>query len=179
MIKNPVAKIVGFQGFKNQENVFKNVHFWIILVIFIFLILLYQSWPWREMQLSETWQRFSWLTFFQSIADFEFLNHLVGILFLVPILYAAVVFSWRGALFSWLLAVAGVLPLTLRLWNIGTVFIDLLWLLLPFLGASIISMELKWRSKEKAIFAERELERHLYISQLMKAQENERQRIAP
>lgn len=50
--------------------------------------------------------------------------------------------------------------------------------LVPLMLVLTITFELKWRERQKQILVEREKERQLYMSQILKAQEEERQRIA-
>jgi signal transduction histidine kinase len=108
----------------------------------------------------------------------ELINHFIGILFLIPIIYAAVVFSWQGALMAYLLALVGVLPVIVDYRSAIFLITNIVFLLLPFLFVSIVAFELAWRRKEKKNFADREAERKLYISKILESQENERRRVA-
>jgi signal transduction histidine kinase len=105
-------------------------------------------------------------------------NHIVGILFLIPIIYAAIFFSWKGALVVCLLSLLGVLPIIADMWPNYYLITNIAFLLLPLLIVSLATFELEWRRKERKVFAEREEERRIYISKILEAQENERQRIA-
>ena len=55
---------------------------------------------------------------------------------------------------------------------------NIFYLLIPLLIVTTIALELKWRTKERKSLAERDAERQLYLSEIFKAQENERHRIA-
>lgn len=169
----------GSELVKTRGRIFKSPHFWAILVITFFLIFIYQVWPWRPWKFDEgIWQWFSWLTPLSRLAVTEVINRVVGILFLVPIIYAAIVFSWQGALITFLLAMIGVLPLVVDIWSASSLLTNLLMLLLPVLIASIVAFELSWRRRERKNFAERETERQTYIARILESQENERLRIA-
>jgi signal transduction histidine kinase len=171
--------VLGSELVKTRGKIFKSPHFWAILVITLFLILLYQAWPWRPWKFEEgIWQWFSWLSPLYRLAVAEVINRVVGILFLVPIIYAAIIFSWRGALTTFLLAMIGVLPLVLDIWSTSSLLTNILFLLIPVLITSIVAFELSWRRRERKNFAEREAERQTFISKILESQENERLRIA-
>jgi two-component system sensor histidine kinase DegS len=160
---------------KTKGRIVNNLHFWAIIVVTLALIFIYQAWPWRPWNVGP-W--YSWLSQLYSLALVELRGHIVGILFLAPIIYASVVFSWQGALVTFLLALVGVLPIMVDIWSISSLITNMVLLLLPFLVVSIVAFELEWRRKERKIFAEREAERRVYISKILESQENERLRIA-
>ncbi|MDH5695631.1 MAG: sensor histidine kinase [Dehalococcoidia bacterium] len=171
--------MVGIFPVKTKGKIVNSPHFWAIIVITLVLIFIYQAWPWREWKfIYGVWQWFPWLSSLYRLALVEFMNRIVGILFFVPIIYAAVVFSWRGALTTSLLSLGGVLPIIVDMWSINALITNMVLLLLPLFIVSIAAFELEWRRKEKKIFAEREEERRIYISKVFEAQDNERQRIA-
>jgi len=167
--------MLGIFPLKTKGRIISNPHFWAIIAITAFLIALYQSWPWRDTQL-EQW--FPWFSAFYTLAVMEFVNHIVGILFLIPIIYAAIFFSWPGALIACLLSLGGILPIITDMWPNYYLITNIALLLLPFLLVSLATFELEWRRKERKIFAEREAERKVYIAKILESQENERLRIA-
>ncbi|MGD9116689.1 MAG: sensor histidine kinase [Dehalococcoidia bacterium] len=146
-----------------------------ILVIMVALLYIYNAWPWRPWNVG-SW--FPWLTAFYGLALVELMNHIVGVLFLIPIIYAAIVFSWQGALVTFLLALVGVLPIIIDIWSVSSLITNVLLLLLPLLVVSIVTFEINWRRKERKTYAEREAERKLYLAKILESQENERFRIA-
>jgi signal transduction histidine kinase len=160
---------------KPSGNIIRNPHFWAILVISLAIIFVYQFWPWRTLSVG-SW--FSWLTSLDSLAFWEVSNRIIGILFLIPIIYATVAFSWKGALMSFLLALAGILPILTRFRSTNNIITNIIFLLLPFLIVSVVAFELAWRRKEKKNSADREAQRKLYMSKILESQEQERQRIA-
>lgn len=171
--------MIGILPIKTKTKIVNSLHFWLVIVITLFLIFIYQAWPWKDWKFTlGIWQWFPWLSPLYKLAVVEFTNHFVGILFLVPIIYAAVVCTWQIALVVCLLSLVGVLPIVADIWSINFLIINMALLLLPFLVVSIIFLELGWHRKEKAILAEREEQRRIYLSKVLEVQENERQRIA-
>jgi len=167
--------MLGIFPLKNTGKIVTNPHFWVIIAITLALICIYQAWPWRE---SNVGPWFPWLSSFYKLAVIEFVNHIVGILFLIPIIYAAIFFSWKGALVVCLLSLLGVLPIIADMWPNYYLITNIAFLLLPLLIVSLATFELEWRRKERKIFAEREEERQVYVSKVLESQENERLRIA-
>jgi two-component system sensor histidine kinase DegS len=167
--------MLGIFPLKTKGRIVNNPHFWAILAITLLLIFLYQAWPWRESNV-EPW--FPWLSPLYKLAVMEFVNHIVGLLFLIPIIYAAICFSWQGALAACLLSLAGIMPIIANMWPTDYLITNIALLLLPFLLVSLATFELESRRKERKIFAEREAERQVYISKILESQENERLRIA-
>ena len=174
-----MKRMIGILPVKTKGKIVNSPHIWAIIVITLFLIFIYQAWPWREWKFDYgVWQWFPWLSVLYNLAIVEFVNHIVGILFLIPIIYAAVVFWWRGALAIWLLSLGGVLPIIVDIWSINAIITNIALLLLPLLVISIVAFELERGRKERKIFAEREAERQVYMSKVLESQENERRRIA-
>jgi two-component system sensor histidine kinase DegS len=164
---------------KTKGKVVNSPHFWVITVIILVLLFIYSAWPWREWKFTDgVWQWVPWLSSLYKLALVEIINHIIGILFLVPIIYAAVIFSWRGALATSLVSLGGVLPIIVGAQSADVIITNIALLLLPFLVISLATFELEWRRKERKIFAEREEERRIYTSKVIEAQENERRRIA-
>lgn len=161
--------------FKRGGTLLRNPHFWVAAFISLALLIVYQAWPWRPW---DVWPWFPWLNYLDSLAIAELMLRSVGILFLIPIIYAAVVFSWPGALAAFLLALTAVLPITNQIWSVRTLVNNMLVLLLPVLIVSVVAIERTWRRRERQAIAEREKERQLYLAKILESQENERRRIA-
>ncbi|HSW56866.1 MAG TPA: sensor histidine kinase [Dehalococcoidales bacterium] len=117
--------------------------------------------------------------FYWNIQTLEFRYNAIGSLYLVPLIYAALVFWWRGALIVWCASLVIILPqiLTFRQDPVYH-FINIIYSLMPLLVVILISLILTWRNKERQVLAERENERQNYISQVFKAQEDERRRLS-
>jgi two-component system sensor histidine kinase DegS len=175
-----VMKNIANVNVKAKKNILYNPHFWIVTVITLIMIFVYSEWPWRTYKFTEgIWQWFPWLSSLYGLAIVEAKNHIIGIPFLIPILYSSVFFSWRGAMVISLLSLAGVLPILVGMWaDYSTLLGNVALLLVPFFVVSIAAFEMEGRRKERKFFAEREEERKIYISKILEAQENERQRIA-
>jgi two-component system, NarL family, sensor histidine kinase DegS len=156
-----------------------NPHFWVIALITLTLVCIYNAWPWSHWKMDYgIWQHFPWLSSFYGLSTIEITNHIVGTLLLIPIIYAALVFSWQGAMVVCLISFATVLPIIIGVWSLSSLMVNIAALLIPLLLSSITTIELQWRRKERKNFFEREEERKLYISKVFEAQENERKRIA-
>jgi two-component system, NarL family, sensor histidine kinase DegS len=118
----------------------------------------------------------SWLWYLKW---FEFISQFHGSLFCIPIIYAAVTFGITGVAVVWIITVAIVIPIALNYYpSITTVLINLFYLFIPVLIVGYIHLELSWRNKERKTLQEREKEREAYVTQIFKAQEDERKRFA-
>jgi signal transduction histidine kinase len=157
----------------------KNVHFWIIISISAFLVLIYLAWPWREWNFSNgVFQWLIWLYPLYNLAVFEVQYHIIGSLFLVPIIYSSIIFKWQGSLAS-LLFVIALYPLLTRIWNnVDSRITNIILLLSPIAIVLAVKIELELRQKEKDIFIEREKEYQTYLTKILETQEKERRRIA-
>jgi len=58
------------------------------------------------------------------------------------------------------------------------VMINIFYLCIPLLIVGYITLELNWRNKERRVLLEREHERQTYVTQIFRAQEDERKRLA-
>ena len=160
------ANLIEKLQLSQQRVLIRNRHFWIILTITAIIIFIYYQWK-------ALYPGFSVLLF----AEFR-LNY-IGSLLLIPFIYAACVFWWRGALIIWLISEVAILPLLLILpLDALRLFRNLAISSIPIAVVSVITLELKWREKDKRLMADREKERQSYIAQILKAQEIERRRIA-
>ncbi len=163
-----------------DRKIYKSYNFWIIIATTLILISIYLLWPWRGWKVDGgVWSWFSWLSPLSELAIFELGHHILGILFLIPIIYASMVLSWPVSIGISLLSVAGLLPLMIDIFSSSSDLItNIVILLLPCLITSMISLELRSRRKNIQIYAERERERKIYMARVLEAQENERKRIA-
>jgi two-component system, NarL family, sensor histidine kinase DegS len=154
---------------KTRGEIVRNPHFWAILFLMVVVTLIY----YQDVLFGA---QFLW---YWNLQIFEFNYHMHGILFSVPFVYAVFVFWWQGALVTWLLAIAIIIPRILFFHqSTYSIVVNLLYLLMPMVVVFYIAMELRWREKERKVSAEREAERQEYMAQIFKAQENERQRIS-
>lgn len=149
----------------------KSPYFWIILFITISLYLLYYETPYILLNKA--------LPGWDSLIMFEFVNHANGLLLFIPLILTLYAFSWPAVLIFWSISIVTVLPYLIGMnSNIIFLIINLLFAALPIFAISFVVMQLNWRNKERKIMANRDAERRAYLAQILKAQEEERQRIA-
>jgi len=146
----------------------------------LFLTFFYPLWPWREWEFTQgIWKWTPWLTVFYNVAAFESFHHLIGSLFLFPIIYATVIFRWQGALVVFLFSIIGISSVLPYYHNVvESMITNISILLLPALVMLAINFELELRRKEKKTYLEREKERQIYLAKILEAQEKERRRLA-
>ena len=155
---------------RQNRKIVSIPHFWAIVVIIITLFIIYYSnflFPDRH---------WNW---FWHLEVFEFNYRVNGILFYIPIIYAIFIFWWRGAMITWALSIA-ILAYRILYFgvNASSIVVNMIYLFFPLMVVLYISLELKWRAKERSALIEREAERQAYMSQIFKAQEDERHRLS-
>ena len=162
------------------KSVLKSPHFWIIGFITLLFIFIYYFWPWRERQFFSGFPQYlMWLSPLYNLALFEMQYHMVGSLFLIPIIYAVVIFKWSGTLIVFAVAMAGISRILAVLWtNVDSLITNISLLLLPIVVGLTISIELELRRKDKQILIDQEKDRRLYMAKILETQEKERQRLA-
>jgi signal transduction histidine kinase len=155
-------------------NVFRQRHFWIIILIFIIITYIYYRLQFFNIVTFEDYP------FTRDFATWEFVNNLVGSLFFIPIIYSTIRFWWRGAVIIWLLSLLIIFPRIVDFYgnNLGRIFNNIFYFSIPLLILSYTSFEMKWRKRERKISEEKEKERQDYIDKIFKAQEDERKRLA-
>ena len=157
----------------------KNPHLWILFAMTSFLVLIYQFWPWRDFQFPGIWHWFTWLSALGKLAIFESLSSLIGSLFIVPCIYASLVFRLGGSVVVSLISLAALLPLMLSMWHTPESWVtNIMYLFAPVILTTIVNVELRLRSRDKQHYIELEKERQLHLSRVIEAQEKARQRIA-
>lgn len=170
--------MIDIKSFKTG-GILKSPHFWIVTCISLLIMFIYYAWPWRVWQLTHgIWQYFPWLSFLYPLARFESANHLLGILFFLPIVYAAIVFSWQITLVASLIAIAGILPEIIGYWQLTSVVTNVIILILPLMIILITNIELERRKQNRKHLADRERERKTYISKIIESEEKERKLIS-
>jgi two-component system, NarL family, sensor histidine kinase DegS len=163
-----------------KKPLVKNYHFWAIVLIFAFLIIVYLPWPWREWNLDYgIWRWMGWLAPLYDLAKIEVHYQIVGSLFLLPVIYASIVFKWQGSLIGSVVLMISVLPIIISLWGDFTMrMTNIIVLLLPITIVMIIKIELELRRKDKNIYIAREKEYQAYLTKILETQEQERRRLA-
>ena len=153
---------------KANINIISNYHFWIILTLILFISFLYYFS--FSIKLTDPEWNILW-----RLVAFEYNNHLNGILFYLPFLYVALIFSWKGLLITWICTIIIALPrIYVMTYNVAGFIINIFFLLIPLLMVIIVAILTQWRRVDKQIFIERERERRTYIAQILTAQEDER-----
>jgi signal transduction histidine kinase len=161
-------------GPREKNRLISNPHFWLICFTLIVICLLYLIYYYTKIDLIGNWRHWFW---YIEILEFRYDIH--GSLFYIPLLYAAFIFGWRGILITWLSSMVVILPHIVDYApDTPSLLTNVIILSVPLLVVAFIAVELRWREKEKTTLVERESERQAYMSQIFKAQEDERQRIA-
>jgi signal transduction histidine kinase len=155
---------------QKREKIGYSPHFWAILLIIIFLTVLYYE------TLIFGYRIFP---FFWRLELFEFNYNAIGSLFCIPVIYAALVFWWRGAFIVWIISMFIIMPQIIAFRDDPVSHVtNFFYLLIPLIIVTYISLEMNWREKERKGLRAREIDRQNYISQVFKAQEDERKRIS-
>jgi len=79
-------------------KIVRSFHFWIVITLIAVITIIYYEWS-------------SWFPWFWRFFVFEFVNNIIGSLFLIPFIYASLVFWWRGSAMVWLVSQGAILPL--------------------------------------------------------------------
>lgn len=154
------------QSVKARPGLFSSPHFWAICLIMVVITFIY----YLDLVLPFNRWEIAW-----NITIYEFKYSIHGILYVIPLFYAAVVYWWRGTVVIWLFSVLLILPKIVYFSsNSFAVVINLVYLAIPLLVVLYITFQRFWRRKERQVLEDREAARQNYLSQIFKAQENER-----
>lgn len=157
--------MVKYRSFELKKTI-RSVHFWIIIAITAALTVIYYTWK-------------DWFPWFWHLFILEYMNDILGALFLIPFVYASLVFWWRGSLAVWLFSAAVMLPHVIYYSpNLGSLVRNIALPFAPLAVVAALTLELKWREKQRKISTEREKERQVYVSRIFEAEEDQRRRIA-
>jgi two-component system sensor histidine kinase DegS len=155
------------------RTIISKPHFWFIFFIFCAIAFLYYSYEYNRSLILDY---FPW---FWYVIVFEYVHDMNGILFYIPFIYAVLVFSWRSGIIVWIISIMAILPHVLSFSpNKSSLISNLLYLLVPLIVIIFVTLESKWKERFKKSMIERESERQMYMSHILRAQEYERQRIA-
>jgi two-component system sensor histidine kinase DegS len=156
-----------------KSRLFRNFHFWAIVFIMVCLAFIYYS---DILFVNLFHQRWDW---FWHLVIFEFNNDIHGSLFVIPLIYAAIIFWWRGILLTWLFTMAIIIPrIHHYVPNVNSLITNIFLLLVPLLIVAILALQFRRRESEKKASQEREKERQAYMSRIFMSQEEERKRIS-
>lgn len=155
------------------QKVTFNLHFWVILFIISLLTFIYYS---HIFIISLTDSNWKWLWYLVST---EYRYDINCGLFLIPFIYAAFIFGWKGTLTIWLFSIGIMLPRILYLTPNTVSFVTNIFLLIiPLLVVIIVTLLKRWKDTKELALKEREEERQVYIAQIIRAQEDEQKRIS-
>ena len=156
---------------KKDNKIIRNPHFWAVALITAFLIFFYYLGHFTH----DTW--FTWP---EQPLSYFFYHEMYQRLFLVPVLYSGIIFRRRGAIYAWLAFIIAVLPVVCYFTSYPE-FIAASTLIFAFiiLGSGFLAaIYCNRMDSERETFARLEESRQSYLTGILKAQENERQRIA-
>ena len=145
----------------------RSFHLWIIITLIVLSLCIYYRW--------QDW--FDWYWFYIM---FEFRYYVMGTLLFVPFLYSSLVFKWQTSIILCSLTLMALLPCLIYYHptNPTALVLNIIFLSVPILITVIIALVLDWRDKQREIMVEREKDRQIYMGKILKAQEDERGRIA-
>lgn len=150
-----------------------GLHYVIVITLAIAIIFLYYTYahllPDRQ----------HWLEWFGPVFYFEFRNGCVGILLLVPILYAILTLGWKQSSVVLLVLLACIANHIIHwTFHADSTFTSFAFLAVPALTGIGIELTIFARQEESRALAEKEEQRLAFIKQIFRAQEDERRRIA-
>ncbi len=157
-------------SFFNGKSLLRNRHFWIIGAIMLVLILFYNA---------SYFHITGWLSWFKDIINAPGIYAFIfSFLFLVPILYASVVFRIKGALITWLIFLVSVLPrATYESTSFEYLLIVALFSVVALLAGVIMALDYNPPSREGYVSPETTT-RWNYLARRLRMREYERQYIA-
>jgi signal transduction histidine kinase len=147
-----------------------NPKFWILIILISIISLLYYS---RNLNIGNG---FPW---FDSIRLIEIAYSIHGSMFTIPLILGAVFFGWRTAAIVWIISLAIILPRIMMLsYGFAPLMRNLFSAIVPLVFVILFALELNWREKERQYLKAQEKERRAYTEQIIKAQEDQRLKIA-
>lgn len=167
----PVEKLFPASiNFKKSMIILANPQLWLLLTLIILTSIFYHyDFLSFNHRLDLIWQ----------IRLTEYIYHINGIFIYLSFIFAAVTFGWIASLFVWGLSFLIILPRIIFYTNsFPSLFNNILILVVPVITLSCFVLIIKWIRREKQIFADSELERQIYMLEVLKAQENERKYVA-
>ena len=150
-----------------------RLHYVVVITLAIAIIFLYYTYahllPNRQ----------HWLEWFGPVFYFEFRNGCVGILLLVPILYAILTLGWKQSSVVLLVLLACIANHIIHwTFHAASAFTSFAFLGVPALTGIGIELTIFAGQKERRALAEKEEQRLAFMKQIFRAQEDERRRIA-
>lgn len=148
----------------------KNPHFWIIFVMVTSILFLYY------MSFPNIREHIGWLRGYRT---FEYRSYFNGSLLYIPFIYTSIALGSMGLLITWITSLVIILPRVIYFTHSAfSLVTNIILLNGPVMAILLIFILLKWIENNKKTFLEREAQRQAFMSQILKAHEDERQNIA-
>jgi two-component system, NarL family, sensor histidine kinase DegS len=155
---------------EDHNKIISNPYFWLTLLLVLVIAAVYYL---NHIIWDERW------TWFWHLSLFEFSHDINGSLMYIPFILAAILLGVRGLLIIWSTAMVLMLPVIINFTpDPQSIFTNIIFMIAPMLIIGYISLQIKWRDQERKIITEREKEKQYYLSRILKAQDDERKRIA-
>ena len=146
-------------------------HFWIIAIIMDVFIVIYNA---NFIDIS------GWFPWSANVTEAHGVSLFVlTFIFLVPIIYASIIYGLRGTILTWITFLAATLPRTIA--DVHTLEGWLrfaLFALVALLLGGLISLSRSARAQERALMEQVSSRRWNSVARIVRTQENERKRIA-
>jgi signal transduction histidine kinase len=154
----------------DQNKLINNPSFWLtLLLVFVIAAIYYVN----LMVLDHRW------LWFWHLGLIEFNHDIQGSLLYIPFIMAAALLGFRGILIIWIISMILILPIIINFSpDAQSIFNNILFMTAPMLIIGYISLQIRWRERERNVITEREKEKQFYLSRILKAQDDERRRIA-
>lgn len=156
--------------FSSDQKTFRTLHVYILVAIVLAVLSIYYS------QFFGGYRGFSPLWY---LTIFEFFTSSFGILFVIPLTYAAIFMNSQTLLITWLVCSVLMFPRVSYLsFHLDSLVISYLIYTLPFFISMFVKTAVLSRQMERKAAAEKEEQRQNFLSQVFNAHENERKNIA-
>ena len=160
---------------KNGDRINRSfnlpLHFWIIVIMLNVFILIYNA------NFIDITGWFPWSKEAENVHGTALF--VLSFIFLIPIVYASIIYGIKGALLTWFSFLAGTLPRTIsEIRGIDDGLRFALFAIVALFMGLLISLTRHWMRREQLIRAQIAPRRWSSVGRILKAQENERKRIS-
>ncbi|HAX97121.1 MAG TPA: hypothetical protein DCY35_11490 [Prolixibacteraceae bacterium] len=170
VIKNNIRVFITTTNRENIIGLLRQPHFWGVVFVYCLVLGIFMS---------NSLYLIIWTTFVNAMVPSSFIHDLQLILFIIPVVYASYIFKIRGALIALLVLLVFVLPQPPFFPSESYSFIKNVVFVIAFIAAGVfIALQREIREKDTIIRTQLEATCQVYLSQLIRAQEEERHRIA-
>ncbi len=146
-------------------------HFWIVVIILDLFIVIYNA---NFIDIS------GWFPWSANVTEAHGVSLFVLIfIFLIPIIYASIVYGLRGTILTWITFLAGTLPRTIaEVHTLEEWLRFAMFALVTLLMGCLISLSRSAQEQERSLMEQIEPRRWNSVARIVRAQESERKRIA-